>query len=58
MVTYFNKKDLVSFGAYLLSDERKARVESSGKAEVMLNEVSDADLENWLEIQKAKKSGE
>lgn len=53
MVTYFNKKDLVKFGEYLLSDERKARMKLSSKTnsltykETMKN-VYHADIENWL----------
>lgn len=63
MVTYFNRKDLVSFGSYLLSERRKARYEAMNQtaierggslepAEDRLKEVSHADLENWLEEQK------
>jgi hypothetical protein len=61
MVTYFNRKDLVSFGEYLLSKERRDFIESSHVAQV--EEGSDhplpiedkekivfhADVENWLE---------
>lgn len=64
MVTYFNKKDLVSFGNYLLSKERKQRFEESYKSKIRngmdnplpveesLKIVHDADLSNWIESQK------
>lgn len=42
MVTYYNKKDLVSFGNYLLSEERKKQV-----SEVNQENVTHADIENW-----------
>jgi hypothetical protein len=44
MVTYFNKKDIVSFGNYLLSEERKNRI-----SELNQNNVTHADIENWKE---------
>ena len=50
MVTYFNHKDLVSFGNYLLSDERKERFEKSGSTvplEDRLSSVHREDIENW-----------
>jgi len=62
MVTYFNRKDLVSFGSYLLSEKRKARFEdwnvpdkngnvalSSLSVEERLKEVWHADVENWID---------
>jgi len=47
----FELSDLVSFGNYLLSEERKNLYESRGKEllEERLSMVSDADLQNWLE---------
>ena len=56
MVTYYNRKDLVSFGTYLLSEERKRRYEefdlvrgpSGPPAEERLKTVNHADIENWL----------
>lgn len=63
MVTYFNKKDLVSFGNYLLSDERKqlfqqafdmqiiSGVENPTPVDEELKNVHHSDLYNWIEKQ-------
>lgn len=67
MVTYYNTKDLVSFGNYLLSNERKqnkinSRDESIRQGlnplpiEDMMSYVSDADLANWQFDESIKKS--
>ena len=50
MVTYFNRKDLVSFGSYLLSEKRKSLV-----SELNQNNVTHADIENWKYEQENKK---
>jgi len=65
MVTYFNRKDLVSFGSYLLSETRKARYEKATKeafkvgfdiapTEERIKKVSHADVENWIYEQRSK----
>jgi len=57
MVTYFNRKDLVNFGKYLLSEERTKRIsdtDSSIPIEERLKEVYHADVENFLQIKAAK----
>ena len=43
MVTYYNKKDLVAFGNYLLSEERKSRTSEESQFN-----VTHADIENWM----------
>ena len=54
MVTYFNKKDLVKFGQYLLSEKRtksiadKYAIGDNISLEERLQEVYDADIENFL----------
>ncbi len=60
MVTYFNKKDMVSFGCYLLSEKRRVKfVESYEEdlkiglknplsVEERIKEVHHADIENWI----------
>ena len=61
MVTYFNKKDLVSFGSYLMSEQRKNRFKEARKEnerrnisnplpiEESLSMVYHSDVENWIE---------
>lgn len=67
MVTYFNKRDMISFGEYLLSDERKERFEAMTDELlangflplptcVCLKDVHHADFENWKSIVKQAKS--
>jgi len=63
MVTYFNRKDLVSFGNYLLSEERKVRFEESYEEfmkgdfnpispEEAMESVHHAEVENWIESKR------
>jgi hypothetical protein len=60
MVTYFNRKDLVSFGNYLLSDERKERFKINPNfrnGELLkerLSQVHHADVENWMDDSKTQ----
>ena len=55
MVTYYNKKDLVKFGKYLLSEVRENRLKQTDTEipnslpyEERKREVYDADLANWM----------
>ena len=58
MVTYFNKKDLVNFGNYLLSEERKRLFENHpepvGTLEERLSKVHHSDIENFLSMNRKK----
>ena len=66
MVTYFNRKDLVSFGSYLMSEKRKAIFDEAYKeairngmdnplpTEERLKEVHHADIENWIAEQRSE----
>ena len=54
MITYFTEQDLVSFGNYLLSDERlnvykKYNIEES-KIPEALKVVNPIDLTGWIEL--------
>jgi hypothetical protein len=50
VIKQYNEADLVSFGAYLLSEERQSRI-----SEVNKNNVTDADIANWkAEIKQGK----
>lgn len=58
MKIYYEESDLVSFGEYLLSEERKKLIvdNHNDEAPVSINQrlthVYHADLENWKEKQK------
>lgn len=58
MVTYFNKKDLVNFGKYLLSDERRQSLKAT-KSEIPLAErlknVYHSDVEKFLDKERKTK---
>ena len=55
MVMYFTEEDLVSFGQYLLSDERREMIERASIGETQdilqdrLKNVSNLDLANWAQ---------
>lgn len=59
MVTYFNRTDLVKFGQYLLSKERRDKFKSHSGfknpilLETRLSMVHHSDVENWLEDQRS-----
>lgn len=54
MVTFFSEQDLVSFGNYLLSPERKSYYLNQGinedKVDVILSAVNNIDLTNWVNL--------
>lgn len=58
MVTYFNRKDLVSFGTYLMSEKRKARFAATNinvPLEDRMKVVHQEDVVNWIESKRKKK---
>lgn len=54
MVTYYNKKDLINFGKYLLSEKRTKKITDNYdendniSLEVRLQEVYHSDIENFI----------
>jgi hypothetical protein len=60
MVTYFNKKDLIKFGEFLLSEQRTNRIKESysEKDNISLEErlttVYQLDIDIFLDILKNK----
>ena len=63
MVTYFNRKDLVDFGKYLLSDARTEQIKEHYKedksfdVEFRLKEVWHNEVENWIYERNKKVAG-
>lgn len=55
MVTYYNRKDLVLFGNYLLALVQTNKKEASPDGTYS---VSHADVENWKEEMKENKNHE
>lgn len=54
MVIFFTEEDLVSFGEYMMSDQRRKLYEehpeiSSENIEERLKSVHNADLANWAQ---------
>ena len=63
MVTYYNKKDLVSFGNYLLSPHRRALFAlhpdfKENDLEERLSNVHHSDIENWKYALEQIKKGD
>lgn len=54
MITYFTEQDLVSFGNYLLSDNRREAYEKYGVPEDQLVEamsvINPLDLTSWVDF--------
>lgn len=53
----FTLTDLVSFGEYLLSKERKKMIQNhpiKGGLSERISKVSDADIENWKHLKVNK----
>lgn len=60
MVTTFNKKDLRSFYAYMISDKRREFYTdnpNSAPVEERLKTVNGGDIERWISWEKEKKRG-
>lgn len=58
MVTYFNKKDLIRFGEFLLSEQRNNRIKDSYQEgdeislKKRLQEVYQLDIDIFLELNR------
>ena len=58
MVLYFNRGDLIKFGDYLLSNQRKKSFANhpdppkGHSLELRLSKADKVDVDNWLETQK------
>lgn len=60
MVTYYNRGDLIKFGDYLLSEERKQSFSNHPEPpkghslELRLSRTDTVDIDNWQESLKKK----
>mgnify|MGYP003405332498 CR=1 FL=1 len=54
MVTTFNRRDLISFGSYMVSDERLSNYSKyeDDEKENRLAQVNQIDFQNWLSLEK------
>lgn len=56
MVTFFTEKDLISFGTYMISPERKvdyATQLEADKLSAALAQVNTYDIEKWAQMELA-----
>lgn len=60
MITFFDDQDLISFGSYMLSEERKQSILQSNESEEVINEalkyVTPFDFGNWYQM-RTKQQG-
>ena len=57
MILFYDERDLVSFGTYLLSETRKTQIEkaeSTLSVEERLSKVWEADINNWVHFVQAQ----
>ena len=59
MVTLFDEKDLVSFGMYMISDQRKEsitnnpEIDDENLKQALLKTVTQYDFNNWIRLNAA-----
>lgn len=68
--TYFTKKDLLEFGQYIESDERRGRKQKEAREHQkkgvilfvpwtqLIRNVTDKDVTEWLELKQKKENEE
>lgn len=62
MITFFDEDDLVSFGNFMISEERKQSILQADVTEEVkkdaLSGVTPFDYKNWLELRQMEQHGQ